>query len=229
MFEPKPGRLIVSCQPSAPDSPLNQPVHMAAMAAAAERAGATAVRVNSPEHVAVVRAACGLPVIGLWKRENRYGKRIITPDFDGAAALAAAGAQVIALDATAAGRPVPAEIAALIRRVQEELRCTVLADVSTLEEGVRAAAYGAEMVATTLSGYTSYSPAQDGPDLALVRALVSAVSVPVVAEGRYARPSQARAALEAGAAFVVVGGAITAPDLLTARFVREMEGHLPEH
>jgi N-acylglucosamine-6-phosphate 2-epimerase len=176
MFPPRPGRLIVSCQPSAPDSPLNAPDHMVAMAIAAEEAGATALRVESPHHVISVKAATSLPVIGLWKRADERGRRVITPDIDSARALAAAGADMIAIAATADAHPVPALLAQFIRQIREETALPVMADVSTVAEGVRAADYGADMVATTLSGYTPYSPAQDGPDLLLVRELAQAVS-----------------------------------------------------
>jgi uncharacterized phosphosugar-binding protein/putative N-acetylmannosamine-6-phosphate epimerase len=223
MFPPGPGKLIVSCQPSAPDSPLNAPDHMVAMAIAAEEAGAVALRVESPHQIISVKSATTLPVIGLWKRADERGRRVITPDLESAKAVAAAGADVIAIAATADAHPTPARLAQFIRQIQAETGLPVMADVSTVAEGIRAAGYGADMVATTLSGYTPYSPAQDGPDLLLVRELAQAVSVPVVAEGRYRRPEEARAALAAGAAFVTVGGAITAPDLQTARFVAAME------
>ncbi|HEY3366889.1 MAG TPA: putative N-acetylmannosamine-6-phosphate 2-epimerase [Symbiobacteriaceae bacterium] len=223
MFAAKPGRLIVSCQPSTPDSPLNAPQHMAAMAAAAEAAGATALRVNSPEHVVAVKAVTTLPVIGLWKRADGRGQRVITPDLESARALAEAGADVIALDATAEAHGVPGRLAMLIQSIHDELMLPVMADISTVAEGVRAVGYGADLVGTTLSGYTPYSPQQAGPDLNLVRELAEAVTVPVVAEGRYTSPEQARAALLAGAAFVVVGNALTAPDVAAARFIAAME------
>ena len=94
----------------------------------------------------------------------------------------------------------------------------VLADVSTLEEGSAAQAAGVDLVSTTLSGYTPYSPKLEGPDLALVRALAGELAVPVIAEGRIRTPDEARAALEAGAFAVVVGGAITRPQWITAQF-----------
>lgn len=223
MFSAKPGRLIVSCQPSSPDSPLAGAGHIAAMALAAERAGATAVRVDSPEHVRAVKSVCSLPVIGLWKREDHRGQRVITPDLQSARVLAEAGADVIAVEATAAARPIPALLAQLIQQVQAEVGRPVWADISNLAEGIRAAGYGADLVATTMSGYTSDSAPPEGPDLQLLQELAEAVAVPVVAEGRYTTPAQARVALEAGAAFVVIGGAITAPDLQTARFIAAME------
>ena len=83
-----------------------------------------------------------------------------------------------------------------------------MADISTLEEGQRAAALGADLVATTLSGYVEGPPPED-PDLGLTRDLVGAVSVPVVAEGRFRTAAHVREAFVHGAFAVVVGRAIT--------------------
>ncbi|MYW09236.1 N-acetylmannosamine-6-phosphate 2-epimerase, partial [Streptomyces sp. SID2563] len=95
----------------------------------------------------------------------------------------------------------------------------VMADVSTLAEGVAAARLGADFVSTTLSGYVPGQPKRTGPDLDLVAALAAATVVPVVAEGRINTPEDAAEALARGAHSVVVGTAITAPTALTARFV----------
>jgi N-acylglucosamine-6-phosphate 2-epimerase len=95
----------------------------------------------------------------------------------------------------------------------------VMADVSTLDEGLRAAEGGATFVGTTLSGYTPYTQRLDqGPDVELVGAL-AASGIRVVAEGRYASPADVRRAFDAGAFAVVVGGAITDPVAITRRFV----------
>ena len=81
---------------------------------------------------------------------------------------------------------------------------------------------GAEFVSTTLSGYTPDSPPQSEPDLELVRRLAPALRVPLIAEGRISTPEQARAARDAGAFAVVVGGAITRPQQITERFRRAL-------
>ena len=95
----------------------------------------------------------------------------------------------------------------------------ILADISTYEEGLAAEAAGADLVSTTMSGYTPYSPDLPGPDIDLVRRLAAVLKVPLVAEGRYHTPDQVVQALEAGATAVVVGGAITRPQEITRRFV----------
>jgi N-acylglucosamine-6-phosphate 2-epimerase len=210
--------LAVSCQARA-DNPLHGPVFMAAMAEAAEQGGAKALRANGPADISAIRAVSDLPIIGILKRWDERFPVYITPDFESAFLIAAAGADIIALDATA--RPRDGEpLDELIARIRDELGKPVFADVATLEEGLRAARLGADYVATTLSGYTAETAARktEGPDIALVRALAEAVSVPVVAEGRFERPDQLDAAFTAGAHAVVVGTAITNPREITRRF-----------
>lgn len=135
--------------------------------------------------------------------------------------MLAAGAHVVALDATLSPHPEGRSAADLISALKRD-GVLVMADVSTLEEGIAAGVAGADLISTTLSGYTPYSPQQEGPDLALVRALSRAISVPVIAEGRINTPEEARAALDMGAFAVVVGTAITRPEVITSRFVRAL-------
>lgn len=212
------GCLVVSCQARA-DNPLHGAIHMAAMARAAAEGGALAIRANGPDDIAAIRAAVTLPIIGILKRFEDGVPVYITPDFDSARACAAAGADIIALDATARTRrgDPPSR---LIPRIKAELGLPVFADVATVQEGVAAAGWGADYVATTLSGYTVDTEArrQNGPDLALVSALAARVEVPVVAEGRYETPAQVSRAFDHGAHAVVVGTAITNPREITRRF-----------
>ncbi|TYR51735.1 N-acetylmannosamine-6-phosphate 2-epimerase [Streptomyces parvus] len=208
------GSLIVSCQ-ALPGEPLHGPDIMARMARAAVAGGAAAVRINSLDDVAAVRQAVTVPLIGLWKDgdDGVY----ITPTLGHARRIAEAGADLVAIDAT--GRPrrdglsLPHTIAALHR-----LGIGVLADVSTHEEGLAAAAANADAVATTLSGYTPDSAPPDGPDFTLVTSLAAALDVPLIAEGRITTPAEAARALALGAHAVVVGGAITRPTAITERF-----------
>jgi N-acylglucosamine-6-phosphate 2-epimerase len=210
------GGLVVSCQ-APPGDPLQGPTFMAAMARAAVLGGAAGIRANGPADVAAVRRAVDCPVIGLWKEgaEGVY----ITPTLGHARAVAEAGAEVVAVDATGRPRPDGSTVPEVVQGLRRTHPCLVMADVSTLEEGLAAAAAGADLVATTLSGYTPSSRQGQGPDLELVAALAARLDVPVVAEGRIGTPQEARAALDAGAWTVVVGGAITRPQLITARFV----------
>lgn len=212
----KPG-LIVSCQ-ARTDNPLHGPSFMAAMAKAAEQGGAVGIRANGPEDIRAIKAVVRLPVIGIYKYPLAGYEVLITPDLARAAAVAEAGADLIALDATV--RPHPEGTAqALIAQIKAELGLPVVADVATLEEGVAAAQAGADYIATTLSGYTSYSAAAEGPDLTLVQQLCRAIAQPVIAEGRFCTPDEVQTALALGAFAVVVGTAITNPREITRRFV----------
>ena len=213
-----PCSLAVSCQARA-DNPLHGPAFMAAMAQAAEQGGALALRANGPADIAAIRAVSRLPIIGILKRWDDRFPVYITPDFASAQAIAAAGADIIALDAT--DRPRDGEpLDRLIARIRDELGKPVFADCATLEDGVRAAALGASYIATTLSGYTPETEARKalGPDIALIEALAEAISVPIVAEGRFEQPEQLEVAFAAGAHAVVVGTAITNPREITRRF-----------
>jgi N-acylglucosamine-6-phosphate 2-epimerase/N-acetylmuramic acid 6-phosphate etherase len=216
------GSLIVSCQ-AFPDNPLHGPTFMGAMALAARDGGARAIRANGADDVRAVKAA-GLPVIGIEKVVSEGMPVYITPSIEIADRLAGAGADVIAFDCTPRPR-LGDDPAAIIAHIRGRLGLEAFADVSTLDEGLAAAAMGATYVSTTLSGYTAYTePKPEGPDLALIRALAARLETPVVAEGRYNTPELARAAIEAGAYAVVVGTMITDPRAITRRFVHAVAG-----
>ncbi|MGW5738565.1 MULTISPECIES: N-acetylmannosamine-6-phosphate 2-epimerase [Streptomyces] len=215
------GKLIVSCQ-APPGDPMRETATLVRLARSAAAGGGAAIRANEPHVVAAVAAAVDLPVIGLWKHGDTGV--YITPTVRHALEIAEAGAAVVAADATGRPRPDGSTFAELVTAVHAA-GALVMADVSTLAEGVAAAGQGADFISTTLSGYVPGTPRQTGPDLALVAALAAATDVPVVAEGRVNTPQEAAEALARGAHSVVVGTAITAPTALTARFVAALNQH----
>ncbi|MBI1299979.1 putative N-acetylmannosamine-6-phosphate 2-epimerase [bacterium] len=211
-------RLIVSCQ-ALPHEPLHGAWIMARMAVAAAEGGAAAIRANGPEDIRAIRQAVDLPIIGLFK-DNVPGYEVyITPSMEHVRAIVAAGTDIVAIDATARPRPQPGTLADFIAAIHDETGCPVLADISTFEEGIAAEEAGADLISTTMSGYTDYSPQQRRPDLDLVGQLAARLRVPVLAEGRYRTPEQVRAALDSGALAAIVGGAITRPQEITRWFV----------
>lgn len=213
------GGLVVSCQP-APASFLAEPAFLARLAADVVRSGAVGIRAEGLTNLRAVRAAVDVPLIGLVKvvSDGPY----ITPTLEDALAVAATGADIVALDATRRPRPDGRSLSDVIEHLHRETDALVLADVSTVDEGLHAGSCGADIVATTLSGYTPYTIALDGPDLELIDALSRALRVPVLAEGRIRTPRQAREAREAGAWAVVVGTAITDPSEITAWYIDEL-------
>ena len=211
-------QLIVSCQ-ALPDEALFGADIMARMARSVAQGGARAIRANTPVDVKAIRQAVELPIIGLYKEKLPGFDIIITPTLKHALEIAAAGADIIAVDGTSRAHP-EGSMTDLFARIHSQCDCLIMADISTLEEGLAAQEAGADMLSTTLSGYTPYSPQQSEPDLDLVTRLAAQSKIPVIAEGRYHTPQEVRQALENGALSVVVGGAITRPWQITERFVQ---------
>ncbi|MDF2723219.1 MAG: N-acetylmannosamine-6-phosphate 2-epimerase [Paenibacillus sp.] len=211
--------LIVSCQ-ALPGEPLYWPGTMARMALAAEQGGAIGIRANGPDDVRDIKATVKLPVIGLLKRDIPGSVIYITPELSDVQAIIEAGADIVAMDMT--NREDRAERVMPLIRYCHDAGVAVMADISNVEEGQLAESLGADLISTTMSGYTPYSPQQDGPDLELVRVLAKRLSKPVVAEGRIWSPSEAIAAMAAGAEYVVVGGAITRPQFITQKYAKQL-------
>jgi N-acylglucosamine-6-phosphate 2-epimerase len=219
VFEKFRGGLIVSCQ-ALENEPLHGAEIMARMALAAEAGGAVGIRANGVADIRQIKSVTSLPVIGIIKREYTGSEVYITPTLVEVEEVLAAGADIVAVDATNRLRPDGRNAESFIKLVKHHYpQALVMADVSTLPEGVAAVSAGADLVASTLSGYTRYSPDLDGPDFELIRALSQSVSVPVIAEGRIRTPEEAAKCLQLGAWAVVVGSAITRPQEITQSFV----------
>ncbi|XID92631.1 N-acetylmannosamine-6-phosphate 2-epimerase [Paenibacillaceae bacterium WGS1546] len=211
--------LIVSCQ-ALIDEPLYGPEHMAVMAVAAAEGGAAAIRANTPQDVRAIKQKCGLPIIGLYKKQYPDSDVYITPTLLEAKEIADAGAEFVAVDATSLTRPNSQSLEDFIASIRESCpQVGIVADVSTFEEGVAAMKLGVDLISTTLSGYTPHSSQQKEPDIELVRRLAALREVPVLAEGRIWTAEECAACLQAGAHAVVVGTAITRPQEITRRFV----------
>ena len=222
------GGLIVSCQAEGED-PFNAPAMMGKFARAAALGGAAGIRAREAENIAAVRQAVDLPVIGITKAEYPDGSVLITPDSEAVEAVIESGAMIVALDVTRRTRPNGLTGPEFLAATRERYEVPLMADVSTLEEGIAAAEAGADFVGPTLAGYTPYTPRAPGgePDWALLRNLVLWAGVPIIMEGGIWTPAQARKALDLGAFAVVVGTAITRPRVITAAFVTAI-GKSPE-
>jgi len=206
--------LIVSCQAPV-DSPMHNPLVIAAMAEASVNQGAVGVRIDSPEHIKAVRAQipANVPIIGLWKQQLPGSEVYITPQFHHAALVAAAGADIIAIDGTLRERPGGETVNTLISRIHDELGKLVMADVDTLENAIAAAKAGADIVGTTLYGYTNQTKHLPPPGFDLLTQIVEKLDVPAICEGGISSPQMTVEALKLGAFAVVVGTAITGVDL----------------
>lgn len=219
------GSIIVSCQ-ALPTEPLyNEGMSlMPFMAKAAQMAGCKCIRTSSVRDVVAIKETTGLPVIGLIKKSYEGYDSYITPTMQEIDELIAAETDVIALDCTMRKRGDGTSINDFLYSIREKYpNIRLMADISTLEEGINACKAGVDMVGTTLSGYTPYSPQISGPDFELVKNLVDSVNIPVIAEGKIHTPEQAAEMLKTGAHAIVVGGAITRPLEIATRFFKAIQ------
>lgn len=226
MLEKVKGGLIVSCQ-ALQDEPLHSAFIMGRMARAAEEGGAVGIRANTPEDIREIAQNTSLPIIGIFKKDYDDSPIYITPTVEEIAALMNTPCEMIALDATDRPRPGGLSLEAFMAKIRSLTRGReLMADISTVEEAVAAEKLGFDCISTTLIGYTPVSAddkvAED--DFALVKKILEAVSLPVIAEGHIDRPEKARRCLEIGVHAVVVGTAITRPKLITREFTRAIYG-----
>lgn len=209
------GGLIVSCQ-AYPGEPMRDPRTMAQIARAAVIGGAAGIRLQGLDDIREA-ADLDVPVIGLWK-DGKDGV-FITPTLAHARAVADAGADIVAIDGTRRPRPDGLTLAETIAGLRDSHDVLVMADCGSLDDALAAEAAGADILGTTLSGYTGERPKTAGPDLELIARVRAACTAPIMAEGRIHSPADARAAREAGADAVCVGTAITHPATITSWFV----------
>jgi N-acylglucosamine-6-phosphate 2-epimerase len=210
------GGLIVSCQ-SYPGEPLRDARAMSLIAQSVVIPGVVGIRAQGLEDIRLIHETVTLPQVGLWK--VGVSGVFITPTLAHALAVAAAGAEIVAVDGTMRARPDGLSLTDTIKAIHEQTSSLVMADADSLDSGLAAQDAGADLVGTTLAGYTTRSQESDGPDLKLVAALARRLTVPVFAEGRIHTPAQASAAVDAGAFAVVVGTAITHPATIASWFV----------
>lgn len=216
-------KVIVSCQ-AMPNEPLYQEICMTAMIKSVLKGNPAGLRVAGTRDVKIAKSLTDLPVIGITKPNvippNFKEIVYITPTISDVSALAQAGADIIAFDATTRQRPGGDTLKNIIKFVKMHKKLA-MADISTFEEGLNARALGADMISTTLSGYTLQSADVDStePDFELLKKLVGTVHCPVILEGRIWTLEHIKKAFEIGAHSVVIGSAITRPQLITKMFV----------
>ena len=215
-------KVIVSVQ-ALTNEPLYDERCMLAMMKSVILGGAEGLRVAGARDIKNAKKHFDVPVIGITKPEiipkNWQEVVYITPDLDCLNEVISAGADIVAFDGTPRIRN-GCNLKQIIDTIRLSGRIS-MADISTFEEGVNARLLGADIVSTTLAGYTKESlPATKGPDFDLLKRLVDKIDCPVILEGRIMTPEHVDKAFELGAFAVVIGGAITKPISLTKRFVK---------
>jgi N-acylglucosamine-6-phosphate 2-epimerase len=210
------GGLIVSVQ-AEPSSLLNTPETIALLGRVAVANGAVGIRAEGAERLGAMRRAVDVPIIGIVKRAYEGYEPYITATEREIAEVVAAGAEIVAFDATERARPDGRTVEQAIASIRAR-GALAMADCATPRDVRRAAAAGAQIVGTTLCGYTQATRGTKLPALALVRECMASGAF-AICEGGVATPDDVRAALASGADAVVVGTAITNVDVLVRRFV----------
>ena len=216
------GKIIVSSQ-AMPNEPFYDEKCMFAMMQSVINGGASGLRVAGARDVKNAKTF-GVPVIGLTKPdklpENWRSVVYITPSLKEVNELINAGADIIAFDGTSRPRA-NCDLKDIISKIKTAGRIS-MADISTLEEGINCAKLGADIISTTLAGYTDESgEAGETPDFELLEKLVKTINKPVILEGRVWNPEEVEKAFDLGAHSVVIGSAITRPQLITKRFCKK--------
>lgn len=217
------GTVVVSVQ-AMPSEPLYLEKCMVAMMKSVINGGAGGLRVAGIRDIANAKRLFSLPIIGITKPDkipSNFKEIVyITPTIKDVIDVINAGADIVAFDGTQRKRPNNEKLHDLIKYIHIKKK-VAMADVSTIEEGLKVQEAGADVLSTTLAGYTieSASSPTDGPDFKLLAELVKQTNLPVILEGRIWEPWQVDKAFALGAHSVVIGSAITRPQLITKRFV----------
>lgn len=228
LFDQIKGGLIVSCQ-ALEHEPLytKEGGVMPLMAKAAAQSGAVGIRANTVRDITQIKAVVDLPVIGIIKKDYPGTPMYITVTMAEVDALVECGVDILAVQGTSALRPDGSTAADFIRQIKAKYpQQLIMADIAALEEAMACAEAGADFVGTTMRGYTPETKGIDDIDFAFITELTQKCPAKVIAEGHIHSPEQAVQALQAGAFALVVGGAITRPAEITARFtgaIRAME------
>jgi len=222
-------QILVSCQAYEP-SPHATITDMVKMALAAQISGCNGFRVNHPDYVRAIRKAVGEDaiIIGIWKVHTPGNDVYITPTMQAVRELVEAGADIIALDCTNRLSVYGYYCVSLVEQIKEEFpELAVMADCSTFEEAKTAATAGADVVSSTLSGYTEYTKNRYslGTDFQLIKDMATIPNVFVIAEGRIWTREEAIEAFKCGANACVIGTAITNPWLVATRFIKAADEH----
>lgn len=213
------GGLIVSCQ-ALEDEPLYSSYIMSRMAYAAQEGGAVGVRANTVKDITEIKKTVNIPIIGIVKKNYEGSDVYITPTVKEVDELVSCGVEIIALDCTNRTRPDGKRLNEFFAEIRTKYPDQIfMADCSDYEEGIHAAHLGADIIGTTLNGYTEYTRDSKLPNLEFMRRLVKDTGRPVIAEGGIWTPEQLKAAFSTGVLAAVVGTAITRPRDITRYFI----------
>ena len=210
--------LIASCQPPS-KGPLDSPSIILGLARSSLIGGAKALRIEGFKNLKKIRKNVKVPIIGIKKRISKKYPIIITPLLSDIEKLAFLGADIIAFDSTDRNRPY--SVKKMISKIHSYNKIA-MADCSNIRDATIAIDNGANIISTTLSGYTKGKNPPKNPDFKLLKSLIQKFNVPIIAEGRINTPDYFKKAIDMGAHAVVVGTALNNVELITKSFLNEI-------
>ena len=143
----------------------------------------------------------------------------ITPTLKDCIEVAQTGVEIVAIDGTRRERPDQRTLAETIAEFKQEYpEVLIMADCGSAGDALAAQEAGADLIGTTLVGYSGERPKTPGVDWEAVDEILAQADRPVIVEGRVHTPEVAAEAMRRGAWSVVVGTAITHPATITGWF-----------
>jgi len=214
--------IIVSLQ-AMPQEPLYDQNCIIAMAKSLiELGGVRALRLAGERDIKNIKKLYpDIIIIGITKPdkipENYKELVYITPTVSDCERIIKAGADIIAFDGTMRKRPNDEKLCDLINYIHSNNKLA-MADVATFEEAQNAAELGCDIISTTLSGYTKETQDYPNtPDFKLAKK-IKTLNKFAILEGKIWEKNDVKEAFESGADSVVIGSAITRPQLIYKHF-----------
>lgn len=217
--------IIISLQ-AQKEEPLYKEACINALAkSVVELGGAKALRLAGERDIKNIKNLYpDLIVIGITKPDkipDNYRDLVyITPGIKDCEKIIRAGADIVAFDGTKRKRPNGETLEDLICYIKSQNKLA-MADVATFEEAKNAVELGVDIVSSTLSGYTAETQNYpDMPDFDLVQKIKKNLDVFAILEGKIWEVNDVKKAFKIGADAVVIGSAVTRPQLITKRFIK---------
>ena len=226
MLEKLKNEIIVSIQ-AMPDEPLYNSITPMAQSVV-DLGGAKALRLAGERDIKEIRALYpDIIIIGITKPkiipENYKEIVYITPNVSDCEKIINAGADIVAFDGTMRPRKNNETLEDLIKFIHSKNKLA-MADIATFKEAKNACRLCCDIISTTLSGYTKETENMpDTPDFELVKKIKKELDIFTILEGKIWTKEDIKKAFLSGANSVVVGSAITRPQLIYKRFKEALE------
>jgi N-acylglucosamine-6-phosphate 2-epimerase len=219
--------IYVSCQPSSKDEYFYDYHFIKRFVLAAEYGGASAIGIEGVKNVKKILSISRLPVISLKKKNkiNSYDKRNITPNIGDAYELYNNGARIIAIDFTfreGCDKNYYKDLVVKLRGNCKDIE--IYADISTIEEAINAQELKVNYISSTLTGYTDLTKGKTIPNFNILEEMQKYIKIPYIFEGGVSTNEHIVLSKKYGVFGIVIGSAITRPNIITKNFVDKFIG-----